>query len=353
MLPPKRHSMKIPYYPGCTLNTVAKPFDLSAKESAAALGFEMDEMEQWNCCGAAFPLTSDNIMGLAGAAKVLATAQSAGTEVTTLCSVCYNVLKRTNKVIKDDAETRDILNGFLEEAPDYDGSLNVVHYMEVLRDRVGFDKVKEAVKKPLKGVKAATYYGCMLLRPFEDAGIDDAEAPTIFEDMLSALGAEPVDFPNKIECCGAHLAMSSKGDDNAEIVKTLSGRVLSQASDMGAELIVTSCPLCQYNLEGAVASAGVKPMPIVYFTQVLGYALGQDEGALGFESSSVDARPYIKEKAEESRLAEDKAAAEKAAKAERARLAQAKAAEAAKAKKAAADSKPAGKDDKPAKKKEE
>ena len=171
----------------------------------------------------------------------------------------------------------------------------------------------------------------MLLRPFEDAGIDDAEAPTIFEDMLSALGAEPVDFPNKIECCGAHLAMSSKSDDNEEIVRTLSGRVLSQAAEMGAEMIVTSCPLCQYNLEGAMESAGVKPMPVVYFTQVLGYALGQDEDALGFDASQVDARPYIKEKAEESRIAEEKAAAEKAAKAEKAK----KAAEAAKAKKAA------------------
>ncbi|MDP2689381.1 MAG: CoB--CoM heterodisulfide reductase iron-sulfur subunit B family protein, partial [Deltaproteobacteria bacterium] len=236
----------------------------------------------------------DNVMGLTAPAKVLSRARKEGDTLTTLCSVCYNVLKRTNKVIRDNKEKRSVINGFIEE--DYDGSLNVVHFIEVLRDRVGFAKVKEAVKKPLAGIKAAAYYGCMLLRPFEDMGIDNAEKPTVFEDLLKALGAEPVDFPNKIECCGAHLSMN-----NEKIVEKLSGNVMTSAVGSGAELIVTSCPLCQYNLEKSQAKVafdtpGYRPVPVAYFTQVLGLALGQDPMDLGFEKNGTDIIPFLKEK---------------------------------------------------------
>ncbi len=286
--------MKIPYYPGCTLNTVAKNFDESARSAAVSIGFEMEELKQWNCCGATFPLTPDNVMALTAPAKVLSNARKEGETLTTLCSVCYNVLKRTNKVIRDNKEKRGLINGFIEE--DYDGSLNVVHFLEVLRDVIGFDKVKEAVKRPLAGIKAGAYYGCMLLRPFEDIGIDNAEHPTVFEDLLGALGAEPINFPNKIECCGAHLSMN-----NEPVVERLSGNVMTSAVGFGAEMIVTSCPLCQYNLEKsqskvAAETAGYNPVPIVYFTQVLGLALGQDPETLGFEKNVSDVMPLLKKK---------------------------------------------------------
>ncbi len=286
--------MKIPYYPGCTLNTVAKPFDSSARASALLLGFELDELSQWNCCGAAYPLTPDNVMGLAAPAKVLSIAGKHGDTLTTLCSVCYNVLKRTNRTLKENKEKRDTVNGFMEA--DYDASLNVLHYLEVIRDRVGFSKVREAVKRPLKGLKTGAYYGCMLLRPFEDMGIDRPESPVIMEDLLKALGAEPVDFPNKIECCGAHLAMN-----NESVVERLSGSVLDSAASNGVEIIVTSCPLCQYNLEKSQSvvvanTTGYKPVPIVYFTQLLGLALGQDEEHLSFESNKWDSMGLLKGK---------------------------------------------------------
>ncbi|MBE9528085.1 MAG: CoB--CoM heterodisulfide reductase iron-sulfur subunit B family protein [Proteobacteria bacterium] len=283
--------MKIPYYPGCTLNTVAKDFDTSAKESARAVGFEMEDLEQWNCCGASFPLTPDNIMGLSAPAKVLSGAKKAGDTLTTLCSVCYNVLKRTNKVMQDDKTRRKSVNEFMED--DYDGSLKIVHYLEVLRDDIGFAKLKETVTKPLEGIKAGAYYGCMLLRPFDDIGIDNAEAPTIMEDMLKALGATPVEFPDKIECCGAHLAMNNK-----EVVTRLSGNVIDSAVREGAEIIVTTCPLCQYNLESVQESVGATAagVPIVYFTQLLGLALGQDIEQLGFDANGGAAKKYLKRK---------------------------------------------------------
>jgi len=280
--------LKIPYYPGCTLNTVAKDFDTSAKDSAVKMGFEISDLPQWNCCGATFPLTPDNIMALTAPAKVLANAEKEGATLTTLCSVCYNVLKRTNKVLKDDAEKRETINEFMEE--EYAGGVDVVHYLEILRDKIGFDKVAEAVTRPLKGIKTAAYYGCMLLRPFEDMGIDNSESPTIMEDLLKALGAKPVFFPDRVECCGAHLAM-----DKPDIVTKLSGNVIESAVREGAELIVTSCPLCQYNLENT-QSAGGTSLPIVYFTQILGLALGQDEERLGFEKNKFSPLPLLKGK---------------------------------------------------------
>ncbi len=281
--------LKIPYYPGCTLSTVAKDFDASAKDSAIKMGFEIEELTQWNCCGATFPLTPDNIMGLSAPAKVLAGAEKAGDTLTTLCSVCYNVLKRTNRVIKTDAEKRGVLNDFMEE--EYSGGVEVIHYLEVLRDKVGFEKVAEAVTRPLKGIRTAAYYGCMLLRPFEDIGIDNAEAPTIMEDLLKALGAEPVVYPDRIECCGAHLAM-----DKPDIVTRLSGNVMASAVREGAEMIVTTCPLCQYNLEKTQEQGEGPQVPIVYFTQVLGLALGQDEETLGFEKNNVSPLPLLRER---------------------------------------------------------
>src|SRR3989304_8299750 len=282
--------MKIPYYPGCTLSTVAKGFDASARESAKVLGFEMEELKQWNCCGAAFPLTTDNLAGLVAPAKVLSNARRMGDSVVTLCSVCYNVLKRTNKVLKDDKEKRLVVLGFIEE--DYDGGLAVVHFLEVLRDRIGFENIKKIAKRPLKGIKAGAYYGCMLLRPFEDIGIDNAESPTIFEDLIKALGADAVEFPNKIECCGAHLAMN-----NEEVVTRLSGNVMTSAVGSGAELIITSCPLCQYNLEKSQpALSKQNAVPVIYFTQAIGLALGQDIETLGFEKNTTDVMPLLKKK---------------------------------------------------------
>ncbi|MBI2412837.1 MAG: CoB--CoM heterodisulfide reductase iron-sulfur subunit B family protein [Deltaproteobacteria bacterium] len=286
--------MKIPYYPGCTLNTFAKSFDESARSSALEIGFEMAELKQWNCCGATFPLTPDNLIALSAPAKVLSNAGKEGDTLTTLCSVCYNVLKRTNKVMRDNREKRSTINGFIEE--EYDGAVNVLHFLEVLRDKIGFDKVKAAVKRPLTGIKTGAYYGCMLLRPFEDMGIDNAERPTVFENLLKALGAEPVEFPNRIECCGAHLAMN-----NEEVVTKLSGNVMTSAVGSGAELIVTSCPLCQYNLEKSqdkVASRtpGYTGVPVIYFTQALGLALGQPIETLGFEKNVTDVMPLLKKK---------------------------------------------------------
>jgi heterodisulfide reductase subunit B len=283
----------IPYYPGCTLNTVAKPFDLSARRSLKVLGIELAELSQWNCCGASFPLTPNNVIGLAGPTNVLIQSKKAGGTVSTLCSFCYNTLRRTNQVVQQDEERRTILNGLLGSS--YEGDVEVVHLLEVLRDRLGFTELKKRVSRNLKKLKVGAYYGCTLLRP-KAVAIDGGETTRIFEEFLDAIGCDAIEFPNRGECCGSHLAMS-----NQEIVTRLSGAVLASAQAFGAEVVTTTCPLCFYNLERSQkavreADGAAATVPVLYFTQLLGLALGLPEEELGMGENLIDPRPALEAK---------------------------------------------------------
>ena len=283
--------MKIPYYPGCTLNTKGKGFDNSVRASARELGLELVELEEWNCCGATFPLLVDNMLDLAGPAQVLVSARREGQRLAVACSACYNVLKRTNKVIREDEDSREKLNFFLEA--DYSGDLEVLDLLQVLHDEIGFDRVKKAVKKPLSGLKVAAYYGCMVLRPPAEVAYDDPEHPRALDDLMTALGAEAVDYSHRGECCGAYLAVKS-----AEVTAEMSYTILSSAQRSGAELVVTNCPLCQFNLDRmqkAMGSrhAGFQPIPVLYFTQLMGIALGLDSKGFELDRHYVDPRPLL------------------------------------------------------------
>jgi len=283
--------MEIPYYPGCSLNTKAKGFDNSARASARALGLELVELEEWNCCGATFPLLVDNMLDLAGPAQVLVSARQEGERLAVACSTCYNVLRRTNKVIREDEDSREKLNFFLEA--DYDGDLEVLDLLQILRDDIGFDKIKEAVKKPLLGLKVAAFYGCMVLRPPDEVAYDDPENPRALDDLITALGAEAVNYSHKGECCGAYLAVKS-----VDVTAEMSFTILDSAQRSGAELVVTNCPLCQFNLDRmqkAMSSrhSGFRPIPILYFTQLMGIALGLDSESFELDRHYVDPRPAL------------------------------------------------------------
>lgn len=278
----------IPYYPGCTLNTVAKDFDLSARDAFRLLGVELAELSKWNCCGSSFPLTPNNVIGLTGPANVLVQSQKEGGTVSTLCSFCYSTLKRTNLAVKENKDRRLVVNEFL--GTNYNGDVKVVHLLEVLRDGLGYGELKKRVKRDLKKLKVAAYYGCTLLRP-RSVAIDDSENPRIFEEFLEAIGCVPVDFPNKGECCGSHLAMSRE-----DIVVKLSGQVVDSALSFGAELVTTTCPLCFYNLERsqkhqAEATGEGPKLPMLYFTQLLGLALGMAEEELRLPKNFCDPHP--------------------------------------------------------------
>jgi heterodisulfide reductase subunit B len=155
--------MRLPYFPGCTLNTTAKGFDNALRASARVLGLELVELPEWNCCGATFPLLVDNVLDLAGPARVLVAGREAGERLAVACTTCYNVLRRTNHALVVDEDRRDKLNFFIEA--DYNGDLQVVDVLQILRDEVGFDEIARMVTNPLTGLRAAAYYGCMVLRP--------------------------------------------------------------------------------------------------------------------------------------------------------------------------------------------
>ncbi len=283
--------MKIPYFPGCTLNTTAKGFDISLRTSARVLGVDLVELPEWNCCGATFPLLTDNLLDLAGPARVLVAAREAGERLAVACTTCYNVLRRTNLAISADEDKREKLDFFIEA--EYRGDLQVLDVLQILRDEVGFDEIARIVKRPLTGLRAAAYYGCMVLRPTAEVAYDDPENPRTLDDLLIALGAETVDYPHKGECCGSYLAVIS-----VEATAEMSYTILSSAQKNGAQLIVTNCPLCQFNLDRqqvgiARRHAGYQPIPVFYFSQLLGVALGLDASDFGWEKHHIDPQPIL------------------------------------------------------------
>lgn len=285
--------MEYPYYPGCTLYTKAKPLDRCARAVSRLLGFELKELETWNCCGAVFPLTTDGLMEYVAPLRNLLQARKVGERLVTLCDACYHVLKRTNHFLAqpENREVRRRLFDFVEE--EYDGGVKVVHYIEFLRDEIGFDRIRGRVERDLSGFKVGAYYGCMLLRPPKEMGIDDPESPKIIEDFLSSLGCEVVDYPFKHECCGSFLVVS-----RADLSQELSYRILRSAQLSRAEALSTTCPLCQYNLDAQQAGIrakhrGLSQIPILYTTQILGLALGLEIEELGFELLKVDPRPVL------------------------------------------------------------
>ncbi len=257
--------MKFSYFPGCTLKTKGKDLDIYARKSAEALGFELCELADWQCCGAVYPMAKDEIATKLSSVRALVSARDEERELVTLCSACHNVIKQVNNDMATDADIALRVNNYLGLPTPYNGETTVLHYLEVLRDRVGFDKLKAAVTNPLKGRKIAAYYGCLLLRPSKIMQFDDAENPTILEDFIRAIGAEPVSWGMRNECCGGYIA----AEDKTQAAKR-SSTVMEDAARNGADTVITACPLCLYNL----AKNGGSELPVVYFTELLAEALG-------------------------------------------------------------------------------
>ena len=258
--------MKFSYYPGCTLKTKGKDLDRYARLSAEALGFTLEELADWQCCGAVYPMAKDEIATKLSAVRALANARDLGQDLVTLCSACHNVIKQTNHAMATDADIALRANNYLGLETPYNGETAVLHFLEVLRDRVGFDKIREKVVNPLTGRKIAAYYGCLLLRPGKVMRFDDPENPRILEDFIRALGAEPVTWALRNECCGAYVTV----EDKAQAEKR-SNRVMENAAVNGADTVITACPLCLYNLK---KNGGHDDLPVVYFTELLAEALG-------------------------------------------------------------------------------
>jgi len=255
------------YYPGCTLKNKAQELDKYARLSAQALGITLEELNEWQCCGGAYSMAKDEIATKLSAVRSLNMAKEQGRDLVTLCSACHNVLKQANNDMANDAEFSFKANNYMQLDEEYHGETKVIHYLELLRDVVGFDNLKAKVVNPLKGKKIAAYYGCLLLRPGKVMAMDNPENPQIMEDFIRAIGAEPVLYAERNECCGGYIAL----EDKAQASKN-SGRVLDGAKDKQADMLITACPLCLYNLTKNAPEAS--KLPVIYFTELLAEALG-------------------------------------------------------------------------------
>ncbi len=263
--------MEVTYFPGCTLRTKAKELDLYTQLSAQALGIKLCEIDAWQCCGGVFSTARDEIASKLPSVRALIAARDKNEPLVTVCSACHNVIKQTNHAMITDSDFSLRVNNYLSQDKDfvspYNGETRVLHYLELLRDEIGYEVIREKTVKPLTGRKIAAYYGCLLLRPSSVMQTDDPENPQIIEELIRALDAEPVFYPARNECCGGYIALEDK-----ESAKKKSLSVYESAISHGADMIVTACPLCRYNL----IKNGCK-IPVVYFTELLAEALGVKE----------------------------------------------------------------------------
>ena len=285
---------RLPYYPGCTLKTTARNLEDSALAVARALGIELVELPRWNCCGVVASLTDDDLMRHLAPLRNLIRVQEANAagivedemRLVTLCSMCFNTLKRTNARVAERPEDLEKLNELMYKEEDYEGGVEVVHFLEILRE-IDPETIRRNVKRPLEGLKVAPYYGCTLLRP-KEIGIDDPERPTAQDDIIRELGAEVVDNPRKTVCCGSYQTVANK-----DAVADLAYDILTHARAAGADVLTTFCPLCAFNLDNrqrevAARHPDFEHMPVLYLTQLMALAFGLGEEACRFDLNFVD-----------------------------------------------------------------
>jgi heterodisulfide reductase subunit B len=288
--------MKYLYYPGCSLKSTGKPYDESIRAVFEALGVELVELDDWNCCGATAYASIDENQAFGLAARNLALAEAESTNgMTTIvapCSACFLVLTKTQHYFEAYDHVRDGVTRELAAAGlTYKGHVKVRHPLDILVHEIGLPAISKLVKRPFKGLKVASYYGCQVVRPF--ATFDDPLYPTSMDSIMRALGAEPVEWPLKTRCCGGSLTGTIK-----EAGLRLNQHLLVEALRKGSELVVTCCPLCQFNLECFQDQINRNyderiALPIMYFTQLMGLAFGIPEKELGIQRLFIDPLPVI------------------------------------------------------------
>ncbi|MGO9004589.1 MAG: CoB--CoM heterodisulfide reductase iron-sulfur subunit B family protein [Beijerinckiaceae bacterium] len=286
--------MKLSYFPGCTMKSHAANFEESLLFSMRHLGDEVEEIDRWNCCGVTLSLAQDNAMRqLAPIRNLIRVKEADSTRVMTACAMCYNTLKRANDLVRADPALRQRMNTFMyDEKVSYEGDVDVIHVLEALRQKEGFETIRAKVAKPLKGLRVASYYGCLLVRP-RSVAFDNVENPVLLDELATALGATAVDFSHKTECCGSYQTVNKP-----EITADRAFEILTAAHDEGAEIIAVSCPLCAFNLDHRQKLArdrhpGFRGLPVVYFSQLMAIAFGGDESVLKLELHRISPRPLL------------------------------------------------------------
>jgi heterodisulfide reductase subunit B len=281
------------YYPGCSLESLSTSYHQSAIETARELDVKLKEIEDWNCCGATAYFHADELLAHTLIARNLAIAEKDGLDFVAPCSGCYKNAYFTNKYLSEDPELAEHINFALEaDNLHIGGTTNVLHLIEVYINDIGFEAIKSKVTRPLNGLRVAPYYGCQLVRPRKDH--EDVENPQFFEQLISAIEAEPVKYSSKTRCCGGSLIIT-----NREAALDMVYKLLLDAQNNNTDVIATICPLCNVNLEVYQKHVNREygtdfSIPVMYFTQILGVALGIAPGRLGIGKEMVSAAPVLK-----------------------------------------------------------
>ncbi len=284
-----------PYFPGCSAMAANRAYDVSTRSVAGVLGVELVELDDWNCCGATAYVALNEKHALVLSARNLALAEKAGDDLVTICNGCYLALRKANEHIIEDAKVQaQVQEALSAGGMSYEGGVRVRHLLDVVVNDLGEEAVRPHVTNPLTGLKVAPYYGCQITRPFSD--IDDAEDPQMMDRLIEWLGAEAVPFGMKAKCCGG-LMMTTQ----PEIGLELTGKILKNARDGGADCVITTCPLCQINLEAYQAEVGEAmgadcEIPVLYFTQLMGAAFGLGSEDLALKDSLTPVEALFAEK---------------------------------------------------------
>jgi heterodisulfide reductase subunit B len=290
-----KDKMKVSYYPGCSLEVTARPYDLSTRLVCRSLDIELQEVPEWVCCGSSAGLKMNRLLSLSLAAQNLAQIEKqASEEVMIPCPFCFRRLLSARQEMEQDLKTRALVQNTIET--ELKNPIRFHNILEFFHDQVGLSAIENKIQKPLAGLKLIPYYGCYLVKPWQLTRFDHPENPTSMDDILGALGAEVLDWDFKTECCGASLSLTK-----TEKVRELSGRLLTEARWKGAEAMVVACQLCQSNLDmrqGEIWKAKKEShhIPVLYITQLMGLALGHSPQDLGLDKHIVDPLPILKEK---------------------------------------------------------
>lgn len=280
--------MKVAYYPGCSLQSIAQEYDLSTRAVGKALGIDLIEIPDWNCCGASAAHASSEYLGTALSSRNLHLAEKMGLNVTSPCAACYQSLAYANWKMTGDKVLREKINQAVGQP--YNGGVKVLSIIDVFAE-AGTEALREKVVQKLEGLKVAVYYGCLLVRPPKVVSIDDSENPQVLDNLIRATGAEPLDWSHKVECCGGSLAVT-----NEEVCLKMVKDILTGATRAGAVCIINACPQCHFNLD--VSQKKINKVyntnfniPILYFTQLIGLAMGIRPGQLKMEDHFTDTEP--------------------------------------------------------------
>ncbi|MEN8098331.1 MAG: CoB--CoM heterodisulfide reductase iron-sulfur subunit B family protein [Chloroflexota bacterium] len=277
--------MRLNYYPGCSASATAQEYDLSTRAVFAELGYELDELEDWNCCGASSGHVTDRMLALALPTRNLAQAQATGNDLLTPCAACYSRHKAADHALRTADEKRVELEEIVQF--EYTGQVRVRPPLEVIATEVGMDAVAARVTNPLTGLKVVSYYGCLLVRPPEVVEFDSPDYPVVMDRLLVALGADARPWGYATDCCGGGLNLT-----RSQTAERLVSRLIRFAREAGADALVTACPLCQMSLE--MRQTDKEKMPTVYFTELMGLAFGLQNSSKWWRKHLIDPRPWLK-----------------------------------------------------------